>query len=113
MYGERGQNSRVVVRVAIDVVVAVALDRAGGGVHSSTIPRDHRMRDPKNALPAREKSATTVVAGRREQGRPRRVGRSAGERPSGAKGSSMHGERGQSARVVVRVSIDVVVAVGE
>jgi hypothetical protein len=32
-------------------------------------------------------------------------------RPSGAEGSSMHGEAGQNARVVVRVAVDVVVAV--
>ena len=37
MLGERGQNASIVVRISIDVVVAVALDRAGGGrAYSST-----------------------------------------------------------------------------
>ena len=43
--------------------------------------------------------------------RARPVGRSAGD-PSGAEGASLkHGERGQNARVVVRVPVDVVIAV--
>jgi hypothetical protein len=53
MLGERGQSGRVVVRVSVDVVVAVAIyDAASGRRHSSTIPRDHRM--PK--LPQRSES---------------------------------------------------------
>jgi hypothetical protein len=48
MGGDRGQSARVVVRVvrvAIDVVVAVAKYDAAQRAHSSIIPRDHRMRD--------------------------------------------------------------------
>jgi hypothetical protein len=64
MRGDRGQSAEIVIRVAIDVVIAVALDCAAAGrVHSSTIPRDHGMRDPKNdATPIRLKSGL-VVAG--------------------------------------------------
>jgi hypothetical protein len=64
MHGERGQNAEIVIHVSIDVVIAIALDcAAAGGVHSSTIPRGHRMRDPENdTTPLRLKSGT-VVAG--------------------------------------------------
>jgi hypothetical protein len=60
MHGDRGQNARVVVGVSIDVVVAVAINR-GTAVrgHSSTIPRDHRMRNPNYTL-ERVKSSTIV-----------------------------------------------------
>ena len=43
-------------------------------------------------------------------GRTRLTGRSAGDAPRRA-GALMHGERDQNARVVVRVPVDVVVAV--
>jgi hypothetical protein len=49
MHGEAGQNTRVVVRVA------VRLD-------SSIVPRDHRMCDPESCRRPREKS-DTIVAG--------------------------------------------------
>jgi hypothetical protein len=63
MHGERGQSSRVVVCVAVDVVVAVAIyDAAAGRVDSSIVPRDHRMRDPKDGIRVRAKS-DRVVAG--------------------------------------------------
>jgi hypothetical protein len=38
MLGERSQNARIVVRVSIVVVVAVALDRAGGGDVFTPVP---------------------------------------------------------------------------
>jgi hypothetical protein len=49
--------------------------------------------------------------GRHEQGRPWRAGRIAGDAPPARMGSSMRGDRGQSAEIVIRVAIDVVVAV--
>jgi hypothetical protein len=51
MRGDHGQNVRVVVRVPIDVVVAVAVYGAGAAErlnYPNTSPRDHRMRDPKD-----------------------------------------------------------------
>lgn len=64
MHGERGQNGRVVVRISVDIVVAVAEYGAAVRVDSNTIPRDHRMRDPKNATHLRQKSATGAIAGK-------------------------------------------------
>src|ERR1700730_9740014 len=57
--GDRGQNVQIVVRVSIDVVVAVAEYLAAA--ESSTIPRDLRMRDPENVR-ARGKSGS-IIAG--------------------------------------------------
>jgi len=63
MRGDHGQNAGVVVRVAVDVVVAVAEYGAAGREDSRTIPRDHRMRDPENCILAREKSGTRERSG--------------------------------------------------
>jgi len=63
VHAERGQSARIVVRVSVDIVVAVAEYGAAVRVDSSNIPCDHRMRDPKNATPLRQKSATGAVAG--------------------------------------------------
>jgi hypothetical protein len=60
MHGERGQSVCVVVGVSIDVVVAVAEYGAAGRVDYTTIPRDHRMRDPNNGSRIRVKSDLTV-----------------------------------------------------
>jgi hypothetical protein len=64
MRGDHGQNARVVGGVFVDIVVAVALDYAAGErVHSpNNIPRDDRMRDPKNGTRVCAKS-DRVVAG--------------------------------------------------
>jgi hypothetical protein len=48
MHSELGQNPRVVIRVSIDIVVAVAEYGDAVRAHSNIIRRDHRMRDPKN-----------------------------------------------------------------
>jgi len=61
-------------------------------ISASRKPRPPRLRNP--ALSAGADAA---------RWRPRR--------PSGAKGSSLHEDRGQNARVVVLVSVEVVVAV--
>jgi hypothetical protein len=71
MRGERGQSVRVVGGFAINIVVAVAIinivvavaiyDAAAGHADFSTVPRDHRMRNPENGIPARLKSVIIVV----------------------------------------------------
>jgi hypothetical protein len=62
MHGERGQSADIVVRVSVDIVVAVAEDHAAAERgDSKTIPRDHRMRDPKRGVRLRFKSGTGVA----------------------------------------------------
>jgi hypothetical protein len=62
MHGDRGQIAQTVNRVSVDVVVAVTKYCAAGRDDSSTIPRDHGMRDQKISIPGRLQSEQ-IVAG--------------------------------------------------
>ncbi len=63
MREDRGESAETVDRVAIDVVCTIAEYGAAAGRHNcSTIPRDHRMRDPKSGIRVRAK-AEIVISG--------------------------------------------------